>query len=162
MVISNPPHLKLVASLLCNLSLIACFLTIMFHRVVWQRMQGVVGFSIKTAAHLLRNLSVKNLWKSVKMWQNYDHVASLFFGPRVAYAYFSVIRRFCVVARASRSLLRGCAVLSLGHNTRTKLVSWTRHASGTVHTGISRAMWTHPSLEIICSELEFSSVQCIG
>ena len=40
------PHLKYVATLPCNLSLIACFLTLMFYRVVWQHMQGVVGFLI--------------------------------------------------------------------------------------------------------------------
>jgi len=28
----------------CNLALIACFLTLMFHKVVWQHVQGVVGF----------------------------------------------------------------------------------------------------------------------
>jgi len=40
------PHLKYVATLPCNLSLTACFLTLMFYRVVWQHMQGVVGFLI--------------------------------------------------------------------------------------------------------------------
>ena len=33
-----------VATLPCNLSLIACFLTLMFHKVTCQHMQGVVGF----------------------------------------------------------------------------------------------------------------------
>jgi len=32
-----------VATLPCNLSLIASFLALMFHRVVWQHMQGMVG-----------------------------------------------------------------------------------------------------------------------
>jgi len=38
-----PPHLEYVATLPCNLSLIASFLTLMFHKVhvVWQHMQGV-------------------------------------------------------------------------------------------------------------------------
>jgi len=45
--LTTPPHLKYVAILLCNLSLITCFLTLMFHKVVWlwQHVQGVVGFS---------------------------------------------------------------------------------------------------------------------
>jgi len=43
MVINTPPHLKYVATLPCNLSLIACFMTLMFHKVVWQHMQRVVG-----------------------------------------------------------------------------------------------------------------------
>jgi len=33
---------KYVDTLPCNLSLIACFLTLMFHKVVWQHMQSVV------------------------------------------------------------------------------------------------------------------------
>ena len=36
----TPPHLKYVATLLCNLSPMACFLTLMFHKVVWQHKQG--------------------------------------------------------------------------------------------------------------------------
>jgi len=40
------PRRKYAASLHCNLSLVACFLTLMFHKVVWQHMQGVVGFLI--------------------------------------------------------------------------------------------------------------------
>jgi len=42
----TPPNLKYVATLLCNLLLIACFLTLMFRKVVWQHMQGVLGFLI--------------------------------------------------------------------------------------------------------------------
>ena len=38
--LTTPPHLKYVATLPCNSSLIACFLTLMFHKVVWQHMQG--------------------------------------------------------------------------------------------------------------------------
>jgi len=45
--LATPPHLKYVATLPCNLSLIVRFLTLMFHKVVWQQhMQGVVGFLI--------------------------------------------------------------------------------------------------------------------
>jgi len=33
--LTTPPHLKYVATLFCNLSLIACFLTLMFHNVLW-------------------------------------------------------------------------------------------------------------------------------
>jgi len=39
-------HLKFVATLPCNLALIARFLTLMFHNVVRQHMLGVVGFLI--------------------------------------------------------------------------------------------------------------------
>jgi len=41
-----PPHLEYVATLPCNLLLITCCLTLMFHRVVCQYMQGVMGFLI--------------------------------------------------------------------------------------------------------------------
>ena len=60
--LTTPPHLKCVATLPCNLSLFACFLTIMFHKVVWQHMQGVVGFFNKLfTANLSRNLPVKKM-----------------------------------------------------------------------------------------------------
>ena len=42
---STPPP-KYVATLYCNLSLVTCFLTLMFHKVVWQHRLGVVGFLI--------------------------------------------------------------------------------------------------------------------
>jgi len=42
--LTTPPHLKYVATQPCNVSLIACFLTLIFHNLVWQDMQGVVGF----------------------------------------------------------------------------------------------------------------------
>ena len=32
----------------CNLLLIACVLTLLFHKVVWQHMQGVMGFLVTT------------------------------------------------------------------------------------------------------------------
>jgi len=41
-----PPHLKNVATQPHNLSLITGFLTLMFHKVMWQHMQGVVGLLI--------------------------------------------------------------------------------------------------------------------
>ena len=46
--LTTPPHLKHVATLPCNLSLMACILTIKFHKVVWQHIQGVMGFLITT------------------------------------------------------------------------------------------------------------------
>jgi len=42
--LTTPSLLKYVATIPSNLSLITCFLTSMFHKVVWQHMQGVVGF----------------------------------------------------------------------------------------------------------------------
>jgi len=43
--LKTPPNLKYYSEICrynCNLSLIACFLTLMFHKVVWQHMQSVV------------------------------------------------------------------------------------------------------------------------
>ena len=44
--LTTPPHLNNVATLPCNLSSIACFLTLIFYKVVWQHMLGVLGFLI--------------------------------------------------------------------------------------------------------------------
>jgi len=54
--LTNPPHLKYVATLPCNLSLMACFLTLTFHKAVWQHMQSVVELMI---TNLMQNLAVK-------------------------------------------------------------------------------------------------------
>jgi len=51
-----PPHLKYVATLPCNLLLIACFLTLMFHKVVWQNMQEVVGLLITTLQQIYHGI----------------------------------------------------------------------------------------------------------
>jgi len=53
-------HLKYVATLPCNLSLIAYSLTLMFHKVEWQHLQAIVGFLNNLfTANLLENLPVK-------------------------------------------------------------------------------------------------------
>jgi len=60
--LTTPPHLKHVATLPCNLSLIACFLTLMFRKVVWQRMHGIGGIlNDHLTANLSGNLPVKKL-----------------------------------------------------------------------------------------------------
>jgi len=45
----------------------------MFHKVVWQHMQGVVDFNNHFSANLPRNLLVEKFCKSVKSGQNYGH-----------------------------------------------------------------------------------------
>jgi len=66
----------------CNLALIACFLALVFHKVVWLDMKGVVGQIITILLTLLENLPVKEFWKSVKIWQNYsDEFGVQFFCP---------------------------------------------------------------------------------
>ena len=55
-----PPHLKYVATLPCNSSLIACSLTLMFHKVVWQhnaRCGGILNNDF--TANLIDNQPVK-------------------------------------------------------------------------------------------------------
>jgi len=58
--LTTQSHLKCVATLLCNSSLIACFLTLIFHKVVWQHLLDVVRFLIICfAANLLENQPVE-------------------------------------------------------------------------------------------------------
>jgi len=54
-----PPHLKYVTTVPCNLFLIACFLTLMFHKVVWQHTKGLLIFNNHFAANLLGNQPMK-------------------------------------------------------------------------------------------------------
>ena len=46
--LATPQHRKYVATLHCSISLIVCFLTLMFHKIVWQHMQGVMGLLISS------------------------------------------------------------------------------------------------------------------
>ena len=50
--LTSPPHLKCVATLPCTLSLIACFIVLMFHKAVWLHMQGVVEPIITIILHI--------------------------------------------------------------------------------------------------------------
>jgi len=66
---TTPPHLKYVTTFPSNLSLIACFLILMFHEVVWQHMQGLVGLLITTLLQInlgkrlwLDRIMAKSLW----------------------------------------------------------------------------------------------------
>jgi len=61
MVIHNLPHFKYVATLPCNLSLIACFLTLIFHKVVWQHVRCCGIFNNHFIANLLENQPEKEL-----------------------------------------------------------------------------------------------------
>jgi len=71
--LTTPPHLKCVATLPCNLSLLACFADIVSQGSVatYARCGGI--FDTYLTANLLRNLPVKKFLKSVKNWQNYGH-----------------------------------------------------------------------------------------
>jgi len=53
------PHLNHVATLPCNVSLITvhvsgcyCFLDIIFHKIVWRHVWGVVGYFITALLHI--------------------------------------------------------------------------------------------------------------
>jgi len=69
--LTSLPHLKYAATLSCNLSLIAYFLALMFHKVVWQHMQGVVGPTIKLYCKFTRESTSERLLKIG--WQNFGH-----------------------------------------------------------------------------------------
>ena len=76
--LTPPPHLKYVTTLPSNLSLIASFLALMFHKEckVWWDINN------QCTANLLESLPEKEFWKSVKIWQNYGHGFGVqFFGP---------------------------------------------------------------------------------
>jgi len=68
--LTTPPHLKYVATLLCNLSLIGCFLTLKFHKVVcgklatYARSGGI--FNNQLTANLPRNRTVKKFENRLK------------------------------------------------------------------------------------------------
>jgi len=65
--LTTQPHLKYVATLPCNLSLMACFADINVSQgsvATYARCCGM--FDIRLTANLLKNLSVKKFLKSVK------------------------------------------------------------------------------------------------
>jgi len=72
--LTTPPHLKYVATLPCNLSLMACFADINVSQGSVATCAKWCGlFNIHLTANLLRNLQVKIFSKLVKIWQNYGH-----------------------------------------------------------------------------------------
>ena len=62
-----------------------CFLALMFHKVVWQHMQSLVGSLTTTLLQIYyRICQWKKNWKSVRFWQNYDReFAATFFWTTV-------------------------------------------------------------------------------
>ena len=54
----STPHLKYLAILHRNLSLVAWFLTLIFHNVVWQHMRGAVGFSVTRLLQIFQGIFV--------------------------------------------------------------------------------------------------------
>ena len=72
--LTTPPHLKYVATLPCNLSLMACFADINVSQgsvATYARCDGI--FDINLTGNLPGNLPVRTILKSVKNWQNYGH-----------------------------------------------------------------------------------------
>jgi len=59
-----PLHLEYVGTLSCNLSLIACFLASVFHKVVWQHMQGVI-WSLVTR--------LMQIYCRIFLWKNFEN-----------------------------------------------------------------------------------------
>ena len=94
--LTTPPDFKYVATLPCNLSLIACFLTLMFHKVVWQHMQGMVGFLVTRLLQIYQGILQ---WKHFVNRLTFDRTMAMslwphLFGPRCVYTCvnYSVIR----------------------------------------------------------------------
>jgi len=88
--LKTSPHLKYVATLPCNLSLMACFVDINVLQgsvVTYARCGGI--FLVHLTPSLPRNLSV-NFFKSLKIWQNYGHESvAPFCGPPCKYSAFN-------------------------------------------------------------------------
>jgi len=55
--LTTPPNHKYVAALPCTLSLIACFLTLMFHKIVWQHTQGMVEILLTSLLQIYQEIS---------------------------------------------------------------------------------------------------------
>jgi len=81
-----PPNLKYVANVPCNLSSIACFLTSMYHKVVWQHMQRVAGSLITALLQIYPRIFQWKKRKFIQIWQNDGHEfdVQFFSGHRVS------------------------------------------------------------------------------
>jgi len=81
--LTTPPHLKYVATLHYNLSLMACCADINVSQgsvATYSRCGGI--FNMHLTANLPRNLQVQKFCKSVKIWQNYGQESvAPFVGP---------------------------------------------------------------------------------
>jgi len=76
--LTSPVHLNYVTTLLCNLSLIACFLALMFRQVVWQHLQGVLVVLITIDRKFTtESFSEKNVNRL-----RFDRILSLSLWPR--------------------------------------------------------------------------------
>jgi len=78
-----PPNLKYVANVPCNLSSIACFLTSMYHKVVWQHMQRVAGSLITALLQIYPRIfqwKKKKIYSDLTEWWPWVWCA-VFFGP---------------------------------------------------------------------------------
>jgi len=77
--LTTAPHLKYIATLLCNLSLIASFLTWMSHQGSVERYTSDGTFNKPLFCKFTKESTSKKIWKLVKILQNYEHefVASL-------------------------------------------------------------------------------------
>ena len=62
--LTSTTHCKYVATLLFNLSLMACFLALLFYKVVWQHTQGDVGH--------IRN-SLLQIYCIIRHWMKFEN-----------------------------------------------------------------------------------------
>jgi len=94
--LTTPLHLKYAATLPCNLSLIPCFLLQMFHKVMWQHMQGVVGYLITTLLQIYKGILKR---KNVENQLRFDRIIAMslwphFFGPRYTSTILTRLQKF--------------------------------------------------------------------
>jgi len=78
--LTTPRHLKYVATLRCNLLLIACFLTFAFHRVVWQHAHMYVGFLINDLLQIYKGIFQ---WKKIENWLRFPKIVLMSLWPHI-------------------------------------------------------------------------------
>jgi len=90
--IDNPTTPWMVATLLCNLSLMACFLTLLFHKTAWQHTQGVVGSLITTLLQIYcRIVQLKNFENRLR-FDIYGHEFGVQFSWPTMYIVYTSIK----------------------------------------------------------------------
>jgi len=101
--LTTPLHLKYAARLPCNLSLIACILTLMFYKVAWQEMISVMWFLITTLLQIYYRMF---RWKKIENQLRFDKIVAMNLWPHFCPTY--KFARRCCGFTAERSAGRRC------------------------------------------------------
>ena len=133
MVFDNPPHLEYVAMLPCNLLLIACFLAL-GNVAIYARCGEMLNNCF--TANFLENLSVKEFWKSVKIWLNYGHEFGVQFFAHPVFLNQSLWINATPLYGSNFKTFSSLTVKVCSHFTTHK-PNWTELQFWTLHSGSS-------------------------